>query len=205
MGSDPLLDFTPIHFDHGRTSSITAPNRSSPLSPFLLSAPTVMPDNLRATPMSTHAIRLTWSVRLPTADSDTIEIVDGFYIGYRAISGADATSSSSSAGDHQSFTYKTISNTPLQPLYSKVSAASKDAANWNGYRSPAAVSSSSSSSSSSFLIKLHNQSSASVDNIGSSMSRTAAAASSDAADTVLVHHQYYEHIVDTLARQTQYQ
>lgn len=198
-----------------------------------------MPDNVRAVPLSTHAIRLTWSIRLPpppppsspqsshqqqshpsdssiaTTTTSDIEIIDGFYIGYRIIStssssspetsnvaGSQQSQSSSSSStlaginNHQSlsYTYKTISNSPIQPLYSKMSTIGNN--NWKqssssygggGIRTK--------STPNSFLIKLNNQStSIEMDQTSTSMMITTSP-----------FHQYYEHIIDTLQRQTLYQ
>ncbi|KAH9419282.1 hypothetical protein DERP_005789 [Dermatophagoides pteronyssinus] len=167
-----------------------------------MEAPTVMPDNIRAVPLSTHAI--------PTTTSD-IEIIDGFYIGYRTISTSSlpetgsnipgskqSQSSSTTAGinnnnHHQSlsYTYKTISNTPIQPLYSKMSTIGNN--NWKQSSSSYGIRAKSSPNS--FLIKLNNQSTIETDQTSTSMMMISTSP----------FHQYYEHIIDTLQRQTLYQ
>jgi len=145
-----------------------------------------MPDNLRASALSTHAIRLTWSIRLPAAESTEVEVIDGFYIGYRAVAGTGMQS----ADPPTSYTYKTITNTPLQQLYSKMNLPSS----WQQSVGPK-----------------YQRASTLIPNVGPSMeylkmsrldSGPEGAPGPSASN---IHHQYYEHIVDSLTRQTQYQ
>lgn len=174
-----------------------------------------MPDSLRATALSTHAIRLTWSVRLPAPESAEIEVIDGFYIGYRAVAGSGLLDSSTSTTT-SSYTYKTIANSPLQALYggkmvlmnNLASSSPSTSSSWPP-SSRSYFRSSPGAPSASFLIRLQNQSS-SVES-GSSpllpspeflkMSSGEGPSSSSSSSN----HQYYEHIVESLVRQTQYQ
>ena len=166
-----------------------------------------MPDNLRATPLSTHAIRLTWSVRLPAPDSAEIEVIDGFYIGYRAVAGNGLTQSDQPS----SYTYKTITNIPIQQqLYNNkmMPATSSSSSNWPSkyYRSP---SSSALSPSSAFLIRLHNQSNSDTGMQNDSPSveylKMSRAEIENGISNSNLQNQYYDHLIETLTRQTQYQ
>lgn len=191
----------------------------------------MLPDNLRALPLSTHTIRLTWSIRLSSGNVDSdIEVIDGFYIGYRPVgpqtmldllggtasiytsggtnkqtsSSALSSASGSDVPTSASYTYKTITNNPIQSLYSKTSLSS-DKQQLTGSVSVGGPGSAGGGvgGSSTFLIKLHNQST-DADN---KLPRTSnSAGMKDSASPInTVHHQYYEHVVDTLLRQTQYQ
>lgn len=178
----------------------------------------MLPDNLRAVPLSTHTVRLTWSIRLPVATSttDSIEVIDGFYIGYRpigtttldftpyvpasSVSASTKQTSGSETPTSVSYTYKTISNSPMQPpmLYSAGGGGGGVAAAAAGAGG--------------FLIKLHNQSVV-VNGENKQLSRTSSPNNNNSGKQTqkestpinTVHHQYYEHVVDTLLRQTQYQ
>lgn len=169
-----------------------------------------MPDNLRAAALSTHSIRLTWSIRLPSSESAEIEVIDGFYIGYRAISGngliMQQSGDSGSGSGSSSYTYKTISNTPLQQLYSgsqgKVPNGGGTSNSWptKYYRQ-----SSPSSLSPSFLVQMNtNRSLMMMMGDGPSMDYRSKNEINGGINHG-IHHQYYEHIIDTLTRQTQYQ
>lgn len=130
-----------------------------------MKAPTVMADNLRATPLSTHSVRLTWSIRIPAPEVGNIEVIDGFYIGYRL------------ASSSVSFIYKTIGNTPKQQLFQKLS--SKDV--W------------------SVKVGGTNKNSS-----GEQQTSFYDYAKSIANNPSAVH-QYYEHVIDNLQRQSNYQ
>ena len=176
-----------------------------------------MPDSLRATALSTHAIRLTWSVRLPAPESAEIEVIDGFYIGYRAVAGNGLldSASGSTTTTASSYTYKTIGNNPLQALYAgkmvlmNSGASSSSSSSWSSGSSKYAFRNGPSAS---FLIRLQNQS---LGEDGGSlpspeylkMGRVSeeGPSSGNSNNNNNLHHQYYEHIVEGLVRQTQYQ
>lgn len=180
-----------------------------------------MPDNVRAVPLNTHSIRLTWSIRMPQLSSSSssstatlstdigsgsdIEIIDGFYIGYKIIGGGNdaanqaisssSSSSSLSSSSTSSYTYKTISNVPMQPLFTKIipSQSSWKSGLFNSKTNRAKP------NNVSLSMKMNNQS-MSID-------------SNDPSNNDLMtmtmfsspFHQYYEHVIDVLQRQTQYQ
>lgn len=142
-----------------------------------------MPENVRATALSTHAIRLTWSIRFPPLDSFEIEVIDGFYIGYRAVAGNGVAQSDTPT----SYTYKTISNSPLQQLYNRMSMMM----NIQNLNLNTKSNLSSSSTSSKDHLNIHKSKSTSSLVVNNNLNNQ--------------QQQYYEHIVDILTRQTQYQ
>lgn len=181
-----------------------------------------MPDSLRATALSTHAIRLTWSVRLPAPESAEIEVIDGFYIGYRAVAGSGLLDSSTSTTT-SSYTYKTIANSPLQALYGGKmvlmnnlgSSSPSTSSSWPP-SSKSYFRSSPGAPSASFLIRLQNQSSL-IEGDSSSLHHHVSSpllpspeylkmsSGEGPSSSSSLNHQYYEHIVESLVRQTQYQ
>lgn len=229
-----------------------------------------MPDNVRAVALSTHAIRLTWSIRIPQSSSSSsfipssssasitkqqsdrigdidpnvinvnndgtnalasdIEIIDGFYIGYRALNnptsqfqrtGTDLnnpnsnhhqsssltigsvgeTDIGSTSSSKPSYTYKTVSNNPIQqPLFSKTSSSSISSSSINSGRSKFLL------EKQSYLLKSNQtiKSDGGQLNAGTKDDITMMMIPSSSSSSAMIE-QYYEHIVDSLQRQTQYQ